>query len=117
MTDNYSLFLLGRRQNHSAIDRFPVIQGIFAAALIIKNETVRKQVMAVLMCGLDNADDSAFDSYGPLEQRDYPSRDQFWEAMFYSSCQSASCYPREMFECDKFDGRTVRWLSRRGLQG
>jgi len=115
---NYpGLMLLIRRQSNTYIDRFPVIQNIFADALSLKNKTVRDQVMSVLMAGLDNADDSAFDSYRGAEQKEYPSRDLFWEAMFYSSCQSASCFPREMHEVDSFDGRALRWLHKRGLLG
>lgn len=98
--------VLARRQAHTAINDHADIQAIFAAALLLKNATAKAQVMDVLMAGLDNADDSAFDSYGKFEQADYPNRSDFWAAMFYGSCSGLNEYAR--------DKRAQNWLSRRG---
>jgi hypothetical protein len=99
--------VLARRQAHSAINDHADIQAIFAAALLLKNATVKAQVMAVLMGALDNADDSAYDSYGKLERADYPNRSDFWAAMFYGSAQGLNEYAR--------DKRAFNWLHARGV--
>lgn len=103
--------VLARRQAHTAINDHADIQAIFAAALLLKNATVRAQVMDVLMAGLDNADDSAFDSFGRIEQADYAhhgskAKSEFWRDMFYGSCSGLNEYAR--------DKRAQNWLSRRG---
>lgn len=104
--------VLVRRQDHSAINDHADIQAIFAAALLLKNATVKEQVMRVLLGGLDNADDSAYDSYDKHRQADYPNRSEYWAAMFYGTCQSLTC-ERDYVN----NGHARHWLFARGLMG
>ena len=104
--------LLTRRQNHSAISECIDIQQFFADAMRIHNASVRAQVLDVLMSGLDNADDSAYDTYGELERLEFGSRTKFWNHMFVTTCQSVSTERGAVT-----NGHARRWLARRGLMG
>lgn len=112
------------RAVNSCLSQFPVVMAIIAAAHALKNETVRTQVLEILRCGLENADDTASERTYNAEcarfedfKRDYPTRAAYWLGMFYSSTQSMSCEARYLFGADKLDGRVSNWLQRRGLRG
>jgi hypothetical protein len=95
----------------SHLNSFEHIQAMFLAASQLKSAVVRRQVMNVLGGALDNADDSAGDSFGKFEQAEYGNVRYFWLAMFYGSAQALSC-EREI------DNKAAkRWLAARGLQG
>jgi len=109
--------VLARRQTYTSINDHADIQAIFAAALLLKNATVKAQVFRVLMGGLDNADDSVYIDFGRMEQADYAchgtkARSEFWRDMFYGSCRGLSC---EDGYAD--NGHARNWLQARGLVG
>jgi hypothetical protein len=113
--DEIKAKIAARRAAHSSLDKFPVIQKIIRKAARLRDPLVRHQVQAVIQSGLDNADDSAWDSYGVREQLDYPNRADFWEAMFYSSAQGASC--ERQIAGAELHGTARNWLAHRCLMG
>lgn len=120
-----SATLTANRALASCLREFPVIMGIIADAHKIKNETARNQVLEIIRCGLENADDTAnAATYAEEMQRnlvdfarDFPTRAKYWEAMFYGSAQSMSVEAWYLFGVKRLNGHAIRWLHKRGLMG
>jgi hypothetical protein len=114
-----------QRAAASCLMQYPQIMGWIAEAHALKNATVRAEVLEILRCALENADDTATERGYAREcaqdlcgfVRDYPTRAKYWEGMFFSSAQSCSCESRYLFGKWRLHGGTFRWLHRRGLMG
>lgn len=59
------------------------------AASAIRDLRLRYRIEAVLIVGLENADDTMVDGYRALERAEYPKPADFWAMMFISSVQDA----------------------------
>ena len=111
------------RAAHSQLAQCPDVLLVLAQASVLKNPTMRAEVLEVLRWGFENADDTASDYdrlYAANEYgfaADYPTKAVYWHAIFYASAQSASCYPRDICGRPALRGDTRRWLHARGLLG
>lgn len=115
--------IAAQRAVNSCLAQFPAIMAIIAAAHALKNATVRTQVLEIIRCGLENADDTASERTYTAEcnrfpefKTDFPTRAKYWENMFYCSAQSMSTESRYLFG-GPLHGAARNWLNRRGLMG
>lgn len=121
----YKLAVEISRAKTSCLSSFPEVQKIVAQAATIKNAVAREQVLEVIRCGLENADDTATErGYAHECQLDlvgftdmYPTRAAYWQGMFYTSAQAMSCEPRYLFGTARLNGVARNWLLKRGLLG
>jgi hypothetical protein len=74
--------------NHAKVEPSVKAEAIISAANGVRLESMRDAVQNIITQAVYNADDSCVDSYGAFEQRDYPTLEAFWAAMFESSLKS-----------------------------
>lgn len=116
-----------RRAAASCLANFSIVQKIIADAAKLKNAVVRAQVLEIIRCGLENADDTATVGGYAHESKlnlvdfvkDYPTREAYWESMFYGSAASMSTERRWLIDATghELHGVARRWLLARGLLG
>jgi hypothetical protein len=112
--------LRDKRRANSYLQCNPDVCKILGEAHEIANHDVRVFVLFVINAGLDNADDSAVDSYGDFEKQEFPYIADYWRNIFYGSAASMTC---ENFDrgyghiLPRGAKRGRKWLAARGIQG
>jgi hypothetical protein len=113
MFTSYQVYRAVRKEggiyaNTPKVETSTKAEALRIAANGLKDARLRQRVVAILIVGLENADDTNADGFGRFEQEEFKTREAFWAHMFIASVQDALSRETDKRVSRFFDSRGVR---------